>query len=57
VYAQPNDTDAFGRAILELLDDPDRRAEMGRRGRERVERELAWRHQAPRYVGVYESLF
>ena len=57
VYAPPNDTDAFAAAILELLDDPERRAEMGRQGRERVEQELAWRHQAPRYVGVYESLF
>ena len=56
VYVQPNDTDAFARAILELLDDPERRAAMGRQGRERVERELAWHHQAPRYVGVYESL-
>jgi glycosyltransferase involved in cell wall biosynthesis len=56
VYAPPNDTDAFARAILRLLDDPERRAEMGRRGRERVERELAWRHQAPRYLRVYEAL-
>jgi glycosyltransferase involved in cell wall biosynthesis len=57
VYAQPNDTEAFARAIVELLDDPEQRAEMGRQGRERVERKLAWRHQAPRYLGVYESLF
>jgi glycosyltransferase involved in cell wall biosynthesis len=57
VYAPPNDTDAFARAIEELLDDPEHRAEMGQQGRERVERELAWRHQAPRYVRVYESLF
>jgi glycosyltransferase involved in cell wall biosynthesis len=57
VYAQPNDTDEFARAIGELLDDPERRAEMGRQGRERVELELAWRHQAPRYLRVYESLF
>jgi glycosyltransferase involved in cell wall biosynthesis len=56
VYAPPNETDAFAQAILELIDDPERRAEMGREGRERVERELAWRHQAPRYLGVYESL-
>jgi glycosyltransferase involved in cell wall biosynthesis len=56
VYAPPNDTDGFAQAILELLDDPERRAEMGREGRERVERELAWRHQAPRYLSVYESL-
>ena len=57
VYVQPNDTDAFARAIVELLDDPEQRAEMGRQGRERVERELAWRHQAPQYLRVYESLF
>jgi glycosyltransferase involved in cell wall biosynthesis len=57
VYAPPNDTDAFAAAILELLDDPEQRAKMGRHGRERVERELAWRHQAPRYLRVYESLF
>jgi glycosyltransferase involved in cell wall biosynthesis len=56
VYVEPNDTDLFATAIVELLDDPDRRQEMGRLGRERVERELAWRHQAPRYVGVYASL-
>jgi glycosyltransferase involved in cell wall biosynthesis len=56
LYAQPNDTDEFARAIIELLDDPEQRAVMGRLGRERVERELAWPHQAPRYVGVYESL-
>jgi glycosyltransferase involved in cell wall biosynthesis len=56
VYALPNDTDAFARAIEELLDNPEHRAKMGQQGRERVERELAWRHQAPRYVRVYESL-
>jgi glycosyltransferase involved in cell wall biosynthesis len=56
VYAPPNDTDAFASAILKLLDDPERRAQMGSQGRERVERELAWRHQAPRYLSVYESL-
>jgi glycosyltransferase involved in cell wall biosynthesis len=56
VYAPPNDTDAFASAILELLDDPERRAQMGRQGRERVERDLAWPHQAPRYLSIYESL-
>ena len=28
----------------------------GRAGRARIEQELAWGHQAPRYVGVYETL-
>jgi glycosyltransferase involved in cell wall biosynthesis len=56
VYAQPNDTSAFARLITELLDDPERRSAMGRLGRERVERVLAWQHQAPRLVGVYRGL-
>lgn len=56
VYVQPNDTDAFARAIADLLDDAERRAAMGQQGRERVERHLAWSHQAARYVSVYESL-
>lgn len=56
VYVPPNDTDAYGQAITELLDDPDRRAEMGRIGTERVEDVLAWRHQAPRYIEVYQRV-
>jgi glycosyltransferase involved in cell wall biosynthesis len=56
VYVQPNDTDAYADAITELLADPDRRAAMGRAGRQRVEQVLAWGHQAPRYVNVYEGL-
>jgi glycosyltransferase involved in cell wall biosynthesis len=56
IYVQPNDTDAFGRAIADLLDDDQRRETMGRYGRERVEQDLAWSHQAAHYVHVYESL-
>jgi hypothetical protein len=29
---------------------------MGTTGRDRVEKELAWDHQAPHYVRVYEQL-
>ena len=42
--------------LLELLDDEPRRDAMGVCGRERVERVLAWEHQAPIYVGVYDRL-
>jgi glycosyltransferase involved in cell wall biosynthesis len=56
IYVRPNDTDAYADAITELLADPDRRAAMGRAGRQRVEQVLAWGHQAPRYVNVYQGL-
>lgn len=56
LYVRPNDINAYAGAISALLDDCQRRAFMGRIGRERVERILAWRHQALAYVGVYDRL-
>lgn len=56
VYATPNLVADYADAVLDLLADDDRRAEMGRIGRERVEQELAWRTQVPAYVRVYDDL-
>jgi glycosyltransferase involved in cell wall biosynthesis len=56
VYVQPNDVAAYAEAIADLLDDPERRGQMGKWGRERVVDVLAWRHQASRYVGAFERL-
>jgi glycosyltransferase involved in cell wall biosynthesis len=56
VYATPNEVEDFAARIVELVDDEDRREKMGRLGRERVERELAWSHQQHAYVGVYDEL-
>lgn len=56
VYAEPNDVASFAACINELLDDPDRRAEMGRFGRERVERELSWEHSERNLVAAYRSV-
>lgn len=56
VYVTPNDVRAFAREIGGLLDDKPRRRRMGAQGRRRVVDVLAWSHQAPRYVGVYDVL-
>lgn len=56
VYAPSPDVAAYARAIVDLLDDPDRRARMGAFGRRRVEERLAWAHQVPAYVRVYDRL-
>jgi glycosyltransferase involved in cell wall biosynthesis len=56
VYATPNDVGELAQLLVDLMDDEPRRREMGRAGRARVEEELAWNHQAPLYVKVYESL-
>jgi glycosyltransferase involved in cell wall biosynthesis len=54
VYAEPNDVAAFAQAIVGLIDDPATRQLMASTGRRRVEDVLAWSHQRPRYVGVYD---
>ena len=56
VYATPNDVSEMGQLLVDLIDDESRRYEMGSAGRTRVEQDLAWDHQAPLYVNVYESL-
>jgi glycosyltransferase involved in cell wall biosynthesis len=55
-YVPPNDVDLFGDAVVELLDDPDRRSRMGALGRKRVVEELAWKHQEGGYVRVFDEL-
>jgi glycosyltransferase involved in cell wall biosynthesis len=56
VYAPPNDEQRYAEAIVALLDDEPRRAQMGKLARERVEQELAWDHQESAYLGVYERV-
>ena len=54
LYAEPNDPDAFARAIDELLDDAARRRRMGELGRRRVERELSWARSETELLRAYE---
>jgi glycosyltransferase involved in cell wall biosynthesis len=57
LYARNTDTIDFGEKILELIDDPDRRKEMGTYGRQRVQNELSWEHEEPKLIAAYEALF
>jgi glycosyltransferase involved in cell wall biosynthesis len=56
VYIESGDVPAYARAIVDLLDDDDRREAMGRTGRLRIEAELGWPYQREAYVGVYDLL-
>jgi glycosyltransferase involved in cell wall biosynthesis len=53
VYARANDVEDFARMIDELLDDPQRRAEMAAAGRERAEATMAWEHQERALLAAY----
>ncbi len=57
LYAKKNDEVDFACKIVQLLDDPELRAEMGRFGRSRVENELEWKYQAPNLLKAYDLLF
>lgn len=50
VYAEAGDVRGHARAVDALLDDAERRRELGRVGRVRVQDELAWDHQAVTYL-------
>jgi glycosyltransferase involved in cell wall biosynthesis len=47
---------AYAGAIVELLDDGDKREAMGKAGRIRIERELGWSYQRDRYIAVYDKI-
>jgi glycosyltransferase involved in cell wall biosynthesis len=56
LYARPNEESDFARLIATLLDDPELRARMGRRGRERVERSLSWSTSRQHLLAAYDQL-
>jgi glycosyltransferase involved in cell wall biosynthesis len=57
---EPRDPGRFARdlaaAINSLLDDPERRRQMGQRSRERVERLFSWTSVARRTYDFYQSV-
>lgn len=52
-YAASSDPEDLGRCVHELLEDPDRRREMGRLGRERVT-DFSWQRSAAVLLAAYE---
>jgi glycosyltransferase involved in cell wall biosynthesis len=56
VYVQPNDVRKYAEAMVALMDDEAKRAELGKLGRLRVEQELAWSHQRRAYLEVYSRM-
>lgn len=52
----PRDPEALAKALVELLKDPQRRAAMGRRGRERVETVFSLDSQLRTLTGLYDHL-
>ena len=56
IYVADNSIEQFATALVELMDDPERREQMGKLARRRAETRLAWHLQAPHLVEVYERL-
>jgi glycosyltransferase involved in cell wall biosynthesis len=57
LYARNTDVADFGNKMIELVDDPERRAAMGALGRRRVLDELSWTYEAPKLLAAYDTLF
>ena len=56
LYAKRNDAVDFADKIVELLDDPVRRMQMGNVGRRRVTQELEWSYEVPKLLAAYAAL-
>jgi glycosyltransferase involved in cell wall biosynthesis len=57
VYAAANDPKDFAARIADLMDAPERRAEMGKVGRARVLDKLSWAHSVPHLLAAYDRIF
>lgn len=57
LYARHNDPVDMAEKIVALLDDPDRRAEMSRIGRDRIVNHLSWDHTSRTLLEAYDKYF
>lgn len=51
-----NNTEEQADEVAKLLTDPERRTEMGQRGKEKVENEYSWKNEKQKLLALYESL-
>lgn len=57
LLVEPGHEQAFGEALVSLVTSPDRRAALGRRGRETIEeRDMTWAGNARRVIAAVEAL-
>lgn len=57
LYARRNDAVDFALKIVELIDDPVQRVQMGQFGRRRVMDELEWQFEVPKLLAAYDALW
>lgn len=55
IIVPAKDPQALAHAIAELIDNPERRAELGKRGRKRIEQHFLWSRAAGDVVAVYRE--
>jgi glycosyltransferase involved in cell wall biosynthesis len=55
VLVPPKDSQALAKAITDILDHPDKAAELGRLGYQRVQRHFTWRRAAEKTVDAYRK--
>lgn len=57
LYADNNDVESYAQQVIQLMDDPDLRSQMGAIARQRIEAGLTWQHQRAVLEKLYLSLF
>jgi glycosyltransferase involved in cell wall biosynthesis len=57
VYAKDNDVEDFAKQIIDLLEDPERRAVMSAFGGKRFREELSWDHSIVQLLKAYDYAF
>jgi glycosyltransferase involved in cell wall biosynthesis len=57
LYAKANEPRDFARQLARLIEDPALCADLGRKGRERVQASLSWSASTPNLLAAYDRLF